>query len=310
MDPATLGALAALLSAGLWAWSSVLFLPLVKRHGAFACNLLKSGIAGLMLLITSYAINGEAFFGTMGQHDVVMLVLSGLVGMALGDYAYLAAIGKVGVRQATLLHSTNPLWLLMASLALGLEALTTWQIVGVLCITFGVLDVTRRRSSQAKKDAGQGRAHGRALPTSGILLGLLAALGQAAGILLSRDAAQLCSPLTSAALRLLAATLGLLLTALLSGRLKASLRIFADKESRLPALVPTFFGTYLGVMCMMMAIANLPEAVSGALLSLVPIFAIPISWWLLKEKVHRATLIGTCIAVAGVVLIVASPAFA
>ena len=55
---------------------------------------------------------------------------------------------------------------------------------------------------------------------------------------------------------------------------------------------------------MTVAINATHEAVAGALLSLTPVFAVPISCWLLREPMRWQTLIGTCVAAAGVIVAV------
>jgi len=295
----TIGVVSALISALLWAWASTRFQPLVQRHGSLACNLFKTLIGtSLFWLLTLALLAGDSVFEGMGDQEATLLLVSGFLGMALGDWAYFISIHRVGVRQATLLHGTTPVFLLAANLLGVGRTLGILQIVGVLLVVIGVLDVTRRRAGRSP-DASP--AHFR----SGILFGLLAAIAQATGIIVAADPASRCHAAPVSALRLSGAAVGLLGIAIVSGQLRPALVFFRDRESRTRALEPVLVGTVVGVLFMTVAIARADPAIAGTLLSLTPVFAIPVSRLLLREAIHPATLVGTAVACVGVALIAA-----
>lgn len=298
MDSATLGIVAGLSSAVLWAFASARFKPLLRVYGPFAVNLFKASLGCLLFWITTTILSlGDAdVFAGCGAHEAWILALSGAIGLAAGDYCYFVAIDRVGVRQATLLHGTAPLWLLIFSFIGPGDGLGTLQIVGILLVVGGVLDVTRRRV-----DAGSAPA---ARVRSGTVFGLLAAVGQAVGILVAKPPTDACeNPILISAVRLSGAVAGLVVIAGLLGQLPAFVRLIREREGGRRAIEPVFLGTFCGVLCMTVAIDSAHEAVAGAVLSLTPVFAVPVSYWLFKEPVRWQTLIGTCIATAGVALI-------
>ena len=96
---------------------------------------------------------------------------------------------------------------------------------------------------------------------------------------------------------------GLVIIAALLGQIPNFLKLLRERDGGRRAVEPIFLGTFLGVLCMTVAIDESPEAVAGAILSLTPVFAVPLSYWLFGEPVRWQTLIGTCIAAGGVALI-------
>jgi drug/metabolite transporter (DMT)-like permease len=290
-----IGIAAALTSCALWAWSATNFQLGVQRWGAFTCNLFKTVVACLFFGVTilvKHAL-GDAGFG--GLEDILWLALSGFVGMALGDWALLASVERVGVRQAMLIHGTAPLFLLIRSWTGKGDPLTTFQVVGVLLVVTGVGTVTWLQGR-----GGALRPVGFAM---GIFFGLVAALGQAGGIVIAKYSIADFDLLTASGTRLAGALVGLLLVQAFRLRLRRSVTALKVPDLWRSLTIPAFVGTYLGIILMMTAINFSPEAVSGALLATTPLFVIPCAVWMLGETFQSRVLVGTAIAVAGIALI-------
>ena len=298
MDTPSFGIAAGLISAVLWAYASARFKPILSRHGPFATNLFKATVSCALFWATTLVlgVTGTDVMAGCGESEALLLAISGAIGLAAGDYCYFVAIDRVGVRQATLLHGTAPLWLLAFGVLGPGEPPRPLQLIGILLVVGGVLDVTRRRVD--------GKAAANARVRSGTLFGLLAAVGQAIGILVAKAPTDACeNPILIAAVRLSGAAIGLAVIAMFAGQIPAFLRLLREREGMARSIEPVFVGTFLGVIFMTIAIDAAHEAVAGAILSLTPVFAVPVSRWLFKEEIRWQTLIGTCIAVGGVVLI-------
>src|SRR5262245_45385664 len=81
------GPVAAIGSALIWSFSTVLFEPTLMVYGARAVNLFKSTIAALLFASTVAMLGSKLPPG----ESLLWLGLSGLVGLAVGDTAYFAA---------------------------------------------------------------------------------------------------------------------------------------------------------------------------------------------------------------------------
>ena len=80
-------------------------------------------------------------------------------------------------------------------------------------------------------------------------------------------------------------------------------RLFSPRPFR-RLLVAAFFGTFCGIWLMQAGISWTDSAVASALHSTTPLFTLPIAIFVLRERVTLGAVIGSCLAVAGVVILI------
>jgi drug/metabolite transporter (DMT)-like permease len=144
----------------------------------------------------------------------------------------------------------------------------------------------------------------------GVLLGLLAAVGQAAGVLLARLAFRAHGAETvidagqGAAVRLLVGSLGLVVLALVTRRVRVWVSALAQPRV-LPRLMgAAFVGTFLGIWANQAGLTWAEHTgVATTLNQLTPVWLIPLTTLVLGERHGARSWLATLIAVAGVVLI-------
>jgi drug/metabolite transporter (DMT)-like permease len=288
------GETAALSAALLWALATLLFGRLGRHLSPLILNLVKGGIAIALMLITLRfrpqlwtALPGEA---------VGLLLLSGMIGIGLGDTAYFAAVNTLGPRRALLMETlAPPLSALLALIGLQ-ETLTGTDWLGIGLTMLGVAWVITERVPTLP---GETPALGR-----GILFGSLAALGQSIGVVLSRAAlaGTAVDPVWGTLLRL-AAGVGLMLVLLaLRPGLWPGLKPLRSPRLMGGVAIAAFFGTYLAIWLQQTAIKYAPAGVAQALLATSPIFVLPMVL-MLKEPVSLRAVVGALIALAGIWLL-------
>src|SRR5437016_9169401 len=91
MDSKTIGILAALGSAASWALGAVLFKKLGDQLSSPAMTLVKSFISAALLGLALLAIG----FTNLSAHALLWLVVSGVLGIALGDTLFFAALKEL-----------------------------------------------------------------------------------------------------------------------------------------------------------------------------------------------------------------------
>ena len=288
----TLGISFGLSTTALWAWASVVFQGVVHRHGALGCSVFKTVVATAMFWGAVGLWGALGGVSLPGCEDALILMATGIAGMTLGDLAFFGAISAVGVRQATLLQGTSPVFLLAFSFLAG-EPPREVQQLGIALVVLGVWSVTRSRRLRLPS-VSVGR---------GVLLGLSGALGQAVAVHFSHGPLTRCDALSGSAFRLLGATLGFVAILPAMGRVRWGIEILSRRALYRDALPAVFLGTFVAVCLQSLAIRNAPPAVSGTLLSLTPILVLPISAFMLKRGIPVAALLGSLIAFAGVVLL-------
>jgi drug/metabolite transporter (DMT)-like permease len=261
-------------------------------------------IAILLVIILHTLLYGQPLPLNAGNERWFWLGLSGFVGLALGDGFLFQAFILIGPRLSMLMMALAPvLGAIMAWIFLG-ESLSLTEIVGILVTVGGILIVVaeRRDDSSAKADAQptNGRRY-----VLGLLCGLGGGLGQAGGLILSKLGLGGGFPALSGNLiRLIVAGIIIWVLAIANRQLISSYRDLRTHPRALTFLtVGTILGPVLGVWLSLVSVQNANIGVVSTLSSLMPIFLIPISYFVYGERVTKQAIAGTFVAFIGMVLL-------
>jgi len=293
---AVTGQLAALAAALLWAVASIAYGRLGQSASPLQLNLLK-GVVAIALLGLTLLLLGRPL-PAIGPLPPALLALSGRLGIGMGDTAFFAALARLGARRALLLETlAPPLAALLAWGTLGeILAVTAWMGIGLTVL--GVAWVIGERTPATVVTCQQAR--------EGIGWGILAALAQAGGAVLSRAALadSGLSPLWGALLRLSAGTL--LVAVLLWGWQQRG-----AAPPGWPRWSPRFLGaialtatgsTYLGIWLQQTALKLAPAGIAQTLGATSPLFVLPIAARL-GERISRRAVLGAMVALGGIALL-------
>ncbi|MCA8971029.1 MAG: DMT family transporter [Planctomycetes bacterium] len=297
------GEFAGITTALLWAFGTLLAARAGRHVGSNAVNELRLLIA-LPVLMVVHRLWLGAFWPTgIAVEARAWLSISGFVGLALGDMCYFASITRIGPRLGALLMATAPaMTAVLARIVLD-ETLGGWQLLGLLVTSLGIALVLADRHGRREWDADLTRAQ----LVVGAILGLLGALGQALGNVLSKlgagTGASEMHPLSAVVVRMTAGTLGVLVIAIVLGRLGKSLRAMRRREVRGPILLAVVLGPTLGVSLYQVAIQRTDAAVAAILVSLTPIYLIPIARIAYGSRITWRAVTGTVTAVIGIALL-------
>lgn len=293
------GEMAALCAAFLWAVSSVIYDRLGQQIPPLTLNLLKGAIAIILLLIT-LLLHGE-FLSAIAPVPLCLLLLSGVLGIGVGDTAFFTALNCLGARRALLMETLAPPMTAIGALFLQ-EQLSVGAWCGILLTILGVAwVVTEQLPSSSVSPVNLAR---------GISFGLLAALAMATGGVLSRAvlATTNISPLWAALLRLIAAVLILLPLAWLRGKREAvhqdyaQIKIFQSLPVFRAIFLAAFAGTYLGIWLQQTAIKFTAVGIALTLTNTSPLFVLPIAIYL-GEKVSLRAIAGAVITISGIAVL-------
>ncbi|MEM1368943.1 MAG: DMT family transporter [Cyanobacteria bacterium P01_H01_bin.15] len=280
---AYVGETAALTAAGLWAGASVLYVRLGVSLPPLMLNFAK-GLVAITLIGCTLLITGASW--EIPTQSGGLLVLSGALGIGLGDTAFFSALNALGARRTLLLETSAPL--LVALLAWGMlgEILAPLAWSGILLTSLGIAWVI------AERTPGQEPLRLK----QGLYWAFAAALCQAFGSLFSRAAltSSDISPLLSTGVRLVAGNLAIL--PLLLWRRPTKLRI--SRRLGAGVAITAFGGTYLGIWLQQTALKFAPAGVAQTLLATSPLFVLPLAA-ITGEKVTVRALLGAVIALLG-----------
>src|SRR5947209_7905248 len=145
MVEASIGIAAALGSSASWAVGSILFAQLGQRLRPVALTLAKGAIS-VVLLAAVLAVARPA--SAVPPDRLGLLIVSGILGIAVGDTLFFAALRRLGASMLVLLFALGQaLTIILAVLRLG-ERPSFVQYVGIAIVTASVTAVLWLRSTR------------------------------------------------------------------------------------------------------------------------------------------------------------------
>ena len=182
-----LGELAALGTAFCWSFGALFFSEASKRLGSFRVNQIRLLFAVIIYVVVLLIINGRLFPVDLNMTQVFWLSLSGVIGFVIGDGAGFKGLVIVGPRLGTLLWASAPIMAtIIAWLVLG-EKMGLVDLTGIVITIGGISWVVAERRYKNNNSVAADHPDSGTM-RKGIMLGLLAALGQAAGLVISKHA--------------------------------------------------------------------------------------------------------------------------
>lgn len=290
-----IGEIAGLSAAGLWSFSSIVFTTVTKRIGAVQLNIDRMVLATIFLILT-IALLGIGWEVSLNQ--IILLSISGFIGLIIGDTFLFKAYQEAGPRLSSMLMTINPaIAAVLAMLFLG-ESLSLWGFLGIAVTIGGVMMVLSESRQNAKTKF--------KITKAGIIYGLLAATGQAVGLIFAKQAylnGEIHS-LTATLIRIAAAAIVMIIIMTAMKKYKNPVKLYKDdtKSFSLVAL-GSVIGPYLGIWTSFIAITNTKISIASTLMSVVPIYMLPLSKIVYKEKLTAKSILGAFAAVAGIAVL-------
>ena len=292
-----IGELAGLATSFFFAMTALIFTATGRMVGSQVTNRMRLSIALLYLVILNMFLFREPLPFSADSSRWLWLSLSGIVGLSLGDAFLFQSFVAVGARLGTLLLSLAPIFgSVLAWLFFG-EVLSTWQIVGIVLALAGIAWVVMSHEEPPETPRGHTRR--------GVILGAFAGLGQAVGLVLSKQAMTgNFSPFQANAIRMLAAVLFIWAWTALEGRAKATFAAVREKPQVIWLLaLGALVGPVLGVSSSLLAVQQAEVGVASTLMALPPVIILPVSYFLFKERIGWQAILGTLLAIAGVAIL-------
>ncbi len=265
--------------------------------GSQVTNRVRLAFALIYLAIVNLILFREPLPFTAESSRWMWLSISGVVGLALGDAFLFQSYVEIGPRLGILLLSTSPIFSSAIAWIFFGETLTLVQIIGIGLALVGLAWVVL--SHGRSPDAPQGR---RGL---GVLFGLLGGLGQAVGLVLSKQGmVGDFDPFRGNVIRMLAALLLTWLFTMFQRQAGSTLATLRQKPQSIRLIAAgAVVGPLLGVSASLVAVQHADIGVASTLMALSPVVVLPLSYFAFKEKVSWQAIAGTMIAFAGVAVL-------
>jgi drug/metabolite transporter (DMT)-like permease len=287
--------LAALGTAACWATTGLIAADAIRALGAFHFNLIRQVFVACLLALIVLA---TGVWAGPSAATIAVLALSGIVGILLGDTLNFAAVGRIGPRRAGAIFALNaPMAALMGWIILG-EALPPLAILGIGLTAGGVaLAILGRPAANAHRlETVQGTV------VTGVLFGLGAAFGQAAGSLIAR-------PLMHGGMDPYLASLFRVGASGLAMGILAATPFAPTTPRNVPrhALVLTattaIIGLLIGMTLFLYALQGSQTGIITTLSATSPVIILPMLWLRTGQRPTAISFAGGALAVIGLALI-------
>lgn len=288
------GEWSALGGAAAWGTASVLYARNMRGDDPLSAVWFKNAMAALVLGILALLLGTSYGGGLPADGETKWLVLSGITGMCVGDWLYFVAITHIGLGRTVIISMTTPALTALLAWPIHGQVLETGQWIGIgLVVGGGILAESRR----LEKNASDANAR---LDRTGVLAAIACALLWTTGNLVIHDGLHGTGPVTGGALRLGAGAFGFALWFLFKGELIAKVKQLGSANSWRRYGIPTLLGTVIGMWLYVGAFKWAKQGVAASLSSSVPLFAIPLSVWILHERPGWRGWTGALVVMMGV----------
>ena len=290
-----IGEIAALATALCWSITSYAFTNVSRRIGALQVNIDRMVLASIILIcvvgIFSFSLN-------LTFNQISNLVISGILGLVLGDSFLFKSFQLIGARLGIIIMAAVPVLSAILAFFFLSEIISLVGMFGMLLTIAGILIVVLERKNPKQEKI--------SISKIGIFYGFLGAFGQASGLIFAKFAFQggELNGFAASFIRLFSASIIILPLAATFRRYKNPFGIYPkDSYSTKVILIGTLFGPVLGITGSLIAIEYAKVGIASTLMATMPIIMLPISRFYFKEKIDWKAIVGAFVAVVGTAII-------
>jgi len=288
----------ALITALAWACSSIILKHLTAKIDVFYLNTLRLWVGSVILLaFVFFTGRGDALLDTPPR-QLLLVISSGLVAIALGDTLYIKSLSLIDVSRAfPIAQCTFPVLTLFVAIFLLAEPFSWYNMFGGFLVLAGLYLIAVRGKGGAASPVST-RTDAR-----GVLFALTAAAAWTAGTISLKLGVTGMDPFVAAAVRIPVAALAL--TGMMLGRNRATPWTPGAYSLRYTAMA-AFTGilTYgIAAVGYVTAMQLIGAGKTVLITAVAPIFVWPLSILVLRERPTLYALAGLVTCVSGVILV-------
>ena len=290
-----LGELISLGTAFCWTITVVSFEYAGKRVGSLPVNFIRLVFGFVLLAITLYLIDGTFIPLYATNTEWLLLTISSLIGLVIGDFFLFQAFVDIGGRISLLIMSSVPILSIIFGYIFFNEVLSIQQFIGITIVIISIVVVILSRKDEGNKI----QPH----IARGIIFAFVGAIAQAIGLLFSKAGGANMNDFAATEIRVIAAIIGFGLIVSFKKEWKNVRKAFNYKTALLFIILGSIFGPFLGITSSLAAIKYTSLGISTTIAQMNIILIIPFSIFLFKEKVTLLEIIGSISAFIGVAIL-------
>ena len=288
-----------------WTISIQFFAIASKEVGAIPVNIIRISVALLFFSLLLLFKEGALLPVDFPLRSWILLSLSGVIGFFIGDIFLFKALVELGPRITMLIQSLAAPTAAVFGWTFLHENYSLHQWVGMAITLAGVSAVVLERGKELSPAQ---KLKVTRVSYRGVVFGVVAMLGQAGGLLLSKAGMQTetgyLDAFSATQIRALAAFVCFVIFFTVTKKWQDVKMALSNHKAVAFTAIGAAIGPFLGVSLSLMTLHYLATGVASTFFSLIPICIIPFSIYLYKEHVSLRAFVGAVIAVFGVYLLV------
>ena len=292
-----------------WSVTSILLRHLSQRLDPFVLNGLRA-LLGAAVIVAWFLVAGAPGAAGFTPVRLLLLVAAIVVGGLIGDTCSVVALRLVGVGRTVPVTCSFPIFTMAFAFLIWGEAPPSLAILGALLVVAAgaLLSLPERRPGAARpRTPGASK---RVPPVArrqrklGLLLATVTAVVWGLEVILTATAAEGMTTLAVNAVRVpMAALLSLSVALRRPGALEVAERVLRDRRTLWLLIVGGLLGWVVVGTLYVESIKLVGATFTAIVGATAPLYAAPLSALLLREPPSPLTLVGTVLAVAGVILV-------
>jgi len=290
MDAFSIGIVGTLSSSLFWAMAVILFRKSSDYVTGFGVNVGKNAV-GIVFFTLTLLVMGTPLAPDMTMRDFQLLILSGVIGIGLGDLLFMSSLKMLGAGLNAIVGCIYTPLMIIAGVVIFSET------VGVQLIIGGVLVVC------AIIIASSGDMHNRPRHLAlGMFLAVVSMLSTLVGAILYKDLLDRYDLFYITWFRLIAGCAFLLVYYFVHPRRRTLLTGLGNLHNWKSLVLSGFLGTYLAISGWALGLRNLPASLIAVLSELTVIMIILMAYFFLRESLTPRKMVATALAVGGAFL--------
>ena len=288
-----IGILAAFGAATSWTYACFIWRSQTQKHKSIDINLIKNIIAFIVFIPAFISLSSETEL-----KYIFILLISGIIGIGLGDTFYLKSLQTIGTRKTLSVETLYPLLAALSGEIFINENLTLKSWIGIIIVFLSLILILKKGTDFKEGNSSFSETNNfkiYAFPFLSVVCAVLGGLFSRIVFLQSN-----LSPFLTTEIRLLGAIFFLI--TLKKFKIDFFLRNI-EKNQQKRFLLSIFLGTNIGILLQQIVFKTLPIGVGWALLSTSPV----ISLFFAKNEEREITkkiIFFTCFLFFGLTLII------
>lgn len=295
------GSLVGLLGAALYGLSVVVYRSQADDIHPIAVSSFKMWVAlpfmALMVLLIP-GINSVLLPFT----TIAILGSSVILGAVIGDTVYLWSQHRIGVSYAFPIAMSFPIMTYFLTVVFLNEPPILSRLAGVIIAVIGVILISNEQNiNQEQEENSDSTISNKRLELWGIAGALITAVLYSTGTILLQVGIEGVDVIGGSFIRVAVGSVAF--TPIVAVARVKGMNWPTRKATKL-VIIAGFFGMAIGSLLYVAAVAMVGATIMSVISSSAPLFAIPVSVLMLKEKITPVALIGVALTLVGIVLVV------